>query len=545
MGIRLRTQLMVIFVGLLSIALAIVAYFNVGVFRLSFLADEEQRLRYLGQRAADRVLESLAPLGADGQAAAEGRTSAHIFFEQPEFPGLRYFEVWDHQGLTLFRSGEVSEELPGKEVLQAQMRFKPLPTHLFWDRRLADEQRSLPYLQELPLQSSVEPGAVTYEVLYPIFSEEPFDARSSAGLQGVLHLSFQVDNVSRRLRLVTGGNVLLALTFLLTSLMAVHLWSQHAIQRPLEGLVDSMRQLDTGASGRELASSNELINLSQTLHALALERLKYQRELEQLNRDLEAQVEEKTREMKEFFSLVTHDLRIPLAAIQGYCDLLKRKPEQLSERHLTYVTRAATANNHALELVRNLLEAMKIEFGTLQPVMESFDFEELAQEVSHELNVDESLPEVRLKLHGEEAGSVQVDADRTRIKRVLTNLLSNAQKHANETKEVLLRWQPQGGVLKVWVEDSGPGIPPEQLRRLFQKFSKVTDHGGNPGGLGLGLYIVSRILDSHGRTIEVESEVGKGTKFHFSLSLSSQEESQRKESFPRTGDGLGTDSDLS
>ncbi len=561
MGLRLRSQLMIIFVGLISIALAIVAYFNIGVFRLSFLADEEQRLRYTSARVADLMLRDFDPFALTSQSSEEPPTQApeepfeepptqapeepfeepfaeppteapeepsmpgeapgtsSRLLEAPDVPGLRYVELWSPEGLVMFRSGPVSEELPGKEVLLAQLRYRPTPQHLFWDRSLVSHNPRFPYREQMTDEQADSSGAVTYEYLYPVF--EPYGPPSEEGvrLRAVLHLSFQVENLSRRMGLVVGGNVLLAVTFLLTSLMAVRLWSQHAVQRPLEGLLEGMRQLDTGAHGRELASSNELINLSQTLHSLALERLKYQRELEQLNRDLEAQVEEKTKEMKEFFSLVTHDLRIPLAAIQGYCDLLKRKPEQLSERHLTYVQRASTANSHALELVRNLLEAMKIEFGTLDPVMETFDFADLAAEVSHELNVDESLPQVCLAPPAD-GSSPSVEADRTRIKRVLINLLSNAQQHAKETPEVTLRWNPRPGIgLEVGIEDRGPGIPEAQIERLFAKFSRIADHGQNPGGLGLGLYIVARILDSHGRKIRVQSSPEEGTVFSFSLKL--------------------------
>lgn len=515
-----------LFVVLIGLSMAVIAYFNIGVFRLSFLADEEQRIRHLGQQAGDRVLQSVVPLYlAPPAGAASSPSPPREEFDASKVPGLRYFELWDLEGGVIYRSGESRAELPLKEELVRRMAAEPLPTHLFLSHGSQHpETVRMPYSDTLPLFDSARGENLSYEHLFPIFevtpkADLPRGAVAPARLRAILHLSFDVQSSSRRLNLVTAGNVLLGLTFLLTSLMSIHLWSQHAIQRPLEGLVDSMRQFDSEIKDvDELASQNELVNLSKTLHHLALERLKYQRELEQLNTDLEAQVEEKTLEMKEFFSLVTHDLRIPLAAIQGYTDLLKRKPEQLTERHLTYVSRITTANGHALELVRNLLEAMKIEFGTLQPVMEIFSLDTLAEEVRDELNVDESLPGVVLEPSPDNSGEVKVEADRTRIKRVLTNLLSNAQKHAEGTPEVILRWRvvPRKGV-RIQVVDHGPGIPPADRKRLFEKFTRAPGSMGNSSGLGLGLYIVGRILESHQQEITVGGEVGKGTTFEFCL----------------------------
>lgn len=527
MGLRLRGQLMFLCFGLIGISLGIIAYFNVGVFRLSFLADEEQRLRALGLKAGERIMDEVLAnyLGAVG-GLEEGiqKSDPDKLFDFRTIPGLRYYELWDHEGKVLLRSGVATEEIPQKLTIVDRLRLKPLPTHLFLDSRFKEVgPLAFPYREGLPVIGATDVEHVTYEHFFPVFviSDGVGSSLSDlppAKLHGVLHLSFGVENVSKRLRLVTAGNVLLGMTFLLTTLMAIHLWSQHAIERPLEGLVDSMRQLETGPTGTELSSHNELANLSKTLQHLALDRLKYQRELESLNRDLERQVEEKTLEMKEFFSLVTHDLRIPLAAVQGYCDLLKRKPDELSDRQLTFIKRIATANGHSLELVRNLLEAMKIEFGTLNPVKEEFKLQTLAQEIAGELNVDESLPPVVLQPFDEASENVSVEADRTRIKRAITNLLSNAQKHAEGTPEVVLVWKkvPVRGV-RIQVVDRGPGIPEEECQRVFEKFTRAPQSMGNSTGLGLGLYIVGKILESHDQAITLKSEVGEGTTFEFHL----------------------------
>lgn len=527
MGLRLRGQLVILCCFLVGISLSIISYFNVGVFRLSFLADEEQRVRALGLRTGERIIDQvvndyLGPYGDLSQAVREGELDSGFDFRS--VPGLRYFELWDARGETILRSGQTAEPVPKKREIVNRMRIEPLPTHLFLHRDIeAKNPGGFPYSEALPSLGDSTADSVTYEHFMPVFTVSGGAASEEgmlppAKLQAVLHLSFHIENSSKRLKLVTTGNVLLGVTFLLTTMMAIHLWSQHAIERPLEGLVESMRQLETGPTGQELASHNELVNLSKTLQHLALDRLKYQRELESLNRDLEAQVEEKTQEMKEFFSLVTHDLRIPMAAVQGYCDLLKRKPEELTERQLTFIKRIATANGHSLELVRNLLEAMKIEFGTMNPVAEDFRFAKLAKEVADELSVEDGLPPVVLEPANPLSRDSWVEADRTRIKRVLTNLLSNAQKHAEGTEKVVLRWRyVESRGLRVEVVDQGPGIPPEECKRVFEKFTRAPQSMGNSSGLGLGLYIVGKILESHGQKIQLRSAVGRGTTFEFHL----------------------------
>ncbi|MEW6281470.1 MAG: HAMP domain-containing sensor histidine kinase, partial [Candidatus Eremiobacterota bacterium] len=268
--------------------------------------------------------------------------------------------------------------------------------------------------------------------------------------------------------------------------------------------------------------------VSNSLNRLSLDLSKYQGELEektrrleqanqryrQLTERLEQQVEEKTRELREFFSLVTHDLRIPLAATQGYADLLLKRPGEMTEKQRRFSRSIRVANSHALELVRNLLDAMRYEAGQNQTIVpESFRFEELVEEVVSHLSVpgDE---EKAAPLGVEVPPGVVVRADRTRIGRVLGNLMSNALRHVGSARLVA---HVEGPNLRIVVQDDGPGIPAEHLPLLFEKFTHFPTETGPSSGLGLGLYIVRRILEGHGESIHVESQVGEGTRFWFHL----------------------------
>ena len=525
MGLRLRAQLLILCLSLIGVSLTVIAYFNISAFRLSFFSDEQSKLKSTGLKVCEAILKDIND-SSKRDSVSKLETSLHAFDLQ-RITGLNSVELWDQEGELISRIGDQTGSLPQKQEFLKQLRGIPLPIHLFLDSTPPRNPSASPYEKSLALQTNtINPTSTNYQLLFPVFGQTKDDLSKtpttlpSRSVQAILHLTFDIGHGNKKIGLVTVGNLLIALTFLLTTLMAVHLWSEHALYRPLKGLIQSMKHLDTSPAGPELASHNELVKLSKTLHRLALERLKYQKQLETLNLELEAQVEENTLEMKEFFSLVTHDLRIPLAAVQGYCDLLQRKPEALNERQSTFVDRIAIANGHSLELVRNLLEAMKIEFGTLAPVMEDFVFQELAEEVQNELNVDDTVAPVSLKAKTREAEEVTVHADRTRIKRVLTNLLSNAQKHSKNSPLVLLSWHlSPGDEISVEISDEGVGISKEEQIHLFEKFTK-TPKNNNSSGLGLGLYIVGKILESHKQEVSVKSELGVGTTFGFHLPVS-------------------------
>ena len=120
MGLRLRGQLMILCCFLVGISLGIISYFNVGVFRLSFLADEEQRLRAMGLRTSERVVEEVVAdyLGPSGDLSEAVRTGQYDgSFDFRSVPGLRYFELWDARGQTILRSGQSAEPVPKSQEL--------------------------------------------------------------------------------------------------------------------------------------------------------------------------------------------------------------------------------------------------------------------------------------------------------------------------------------------------------------------------------------------------------------------------------------------
>ncbi|MGE0495074.1 MAG: ATP-binding protein [Vulcanimicrobiota bacterium] len=520
MGLRLKGQLLALFVVLFSTALLILSYFNLSVLSLSNTLSAEEGARSTASKVLQQVT-SLVPLDSS-QPAMDLATRHEEVAAVLETEEVKALEVLGPDGGPLMKFGVSGDDPEARRETLQEVARNRLPT----DYLVAYEASGDSEGHRIERLVSGGNRPVSFELYAPL----TVIGAGYAGPAGFVHVSIEIPRAPLRLKLVAMINLVLAGTFLITSVLATNLWGEHAINRPLEGLVEAMHNhFHAQPMGEELHSNNELVNLSKTFNRMGLDLVKYQRELEAkthrleqanerykaLNEQLEHKVEEKTRDMKEFFSLVTHDLRIPLAAIQGYTDLLKRKQDQLDEKQVKFVKSIGVANSHALELVRNLLEAMKYEFGDPQIVTQRFELDELVDEVVSQLSAEETGPRIEVDLEDD----LVVDADRTRISRVLTNLIGNAMRHSSSSERVEVRARRRGEKVELAVADDGPGISAEHLPLLFEKFKQFPSEAGPSSGLGLGLYIVGKIVEGHGSRVEVESELGKGTCFRFLLDI--------------------------
>jgi signal transduction histidine kinase len=225
------------------------------------------------------------------------------------------------------------------------------------------------------------------------------------------------------------------------------------------------------------------------------------------------------RMRRELVANVSHDLRSPLASIQGYLETVHIKdgslPPDERQRYVETALKNAQRLNH---LVSNLFELSKLESNQIEPTIEPFPAAELVQDVvmqhrptaeEKEIDLQAAIPERRLR----------VEADIGLVERVLSNLIDNAIHYTPSGGHVCVRLTEQGDdALRIRVEDSGPGIPEDDLPHIFERFYRVEkSRDRSKGGAGLGLAIAHKIVELHGSTLEVESTVGEGTVFHFTL----------------------------
>jgi signal transduction histidine kinase len=246
-------------------------------------------------------------------------------------------------------------------------------------------------------------------------------------------------------------------------------------------------------------------------------------EIHAFSRSLEDKVEERTHELREFVSMVAHDLRSPLTVIRGYTEILQEEevpaPNQRQERALDTIS---TNVEHMLKMTEELLDLSRLQSGTVQFDMETLPIEVVIEEVC--TSFAQQVAEKRLGLKVEIPPDLpRVRGDHSHLTQVLTNLVVNAYNYT-PSGAIIVGARPLDGYVEVSVSDTGIGIPPEDQQRLFTHFFRGQHHlVRSQKGTGLGLSIVRSIVEAHGGEISVESEVGKGSTFRFTLPLAPEE----------------------
>lgn len=236
-------------------------------------------------------------------------------------------------------------------------------------------------------------------------------------------------------------------------------------------------------------------------------------------RDITPEVEA-DRAKTEFISTVSHELRTPMTSIKGYVDLLLLgSAGPLSEMQRRFLQIVKSNADRLKLLVDDLLDISRIESGRLQLDLRPVPLEAAVEAVvaSLKARLDEKNQRLELDLP---AFLPPVQADKDRLIQILMNLVSNAHKYTPEGGQIRIRACVEGEAVHVAVSDTGIGIPPEALPRIFERFYRVDDpRVQETPGTGLGLSIVKALVEMHGGRIWVESEVGRGSTFHFTIPI--------------------------
>jgi signal transduction histidine kinase len=217
---------------------------------------------------------------------------------------------------------------------------------------------------------------------------------------------------------------------------------------------------------------------------------------------------------KTFIASVTHELRSPLGVIESHVKTLLADPVRLAPQERDNLHRIMGSVNRLSHFVTNLLDMAKIERGALDFVPRDIHIGELVEDAV--LFFQPKAAEARIALSCASEKGIVLRADPDLVSHVLTNLISNALKFTRPEGKIIVSLKRVPGGVECSVADSGVGIPPEGLARVFKPFQRVN----NPlraTGVGLGLAISKNIMDMHGGRIGAESAVGRGSRFYFFL----------------------------
>jgi signal transduction histidine kinase len=266
----------------------------------------------------------------------------------------------------------------------------------------------------------------------------------------------------------------------------------------------------TGEFAREVV---DLLRTFATQSALAIQNARLFREIEEKSHQLEVASQHKS----EFLANMSHELRTPLNAIIGFSEVLAdRMFGDLNEKQEEYLKDIYASGTHLLSLINDILDLSKIEAGRMELELTDFDLPTaldnalmLVREragrrtITLQMSVDERVGEVR--------------ADERKIRQVVLNLLSNAIKFTPEGGRIEVGAVPKEGFVEVSVSDTGVGIAPEDQEAVFEEFRQVGAAEKKAEGTGLGLTLCRRFIELHGGRIRVQSEVGRGSTFTFTI----------------------------
>jgi signal transduction histidine kinase/DNA-binding response OmpR family regulator len=286
-------------------------------------------------------------------------------------------------------------------------------------------------------------------------------------------------------------------------------------------LIDAFNEMLTqiGESETELLKAHD--SLEQRVRERTAELETAKREVEAFSQSVVKAKEELERSSKfkdQFLSTMSHELRTPLNAVLGFSDLLgEDRYGPLNEKQRRYVNHISTGGKHLLRLINDILDLSRIEAGRLQLTIETVRVDTSLSEACDTLQPLASKKNHHLIKHP--APGLSVRADGTRLKQILMNLIGNAVKFTPDGGTIELAAKKIDDHVRLEVRDSGPGIPPDEQKRIFEAFYRLTQNAKAAEGSGLGLAITQRLVELHGGKLGLESEPGLGSCFFFTLPL--------------------------
>ena len=236
-------------------------------------------------------------------------------------------------------------------------------------------------------------------------------------------------------------------------------------------------------------------------------------ELQRLYKALETTSQHKS----DFLANMSHELRTPLNAIIGFSQVLRDGISgEVNARQAEYLDDIVTSANHLLALINDVLDLSKVEAGQVELQVAPFSLRDALERGVSMVREQATTNGVQVALHAN-GGLDAVTGDERRIRQVIFNLLSNAVKFTEEGGLVDVGAEQRNGEVEVSVTDTGPGIAREDLDRIFEEFQQTEAGARQHEGTGLGLALSKRFVEMHGGRIWCESELGKGSTFHFTL----------------------------
>lgn len=349
---------------------------------------------------------------------------------------------------------------------------------------------------------------VNREFLYVARTQSVPDAGGILATVRVIRLSAHVEDIRAA---ESGGRsaILLAALGVIIVAIAVSFVISRKISNPMVEIARAVDEIRAGNLDTRItvAGDDEIMRVARAVNEM----------VGKLKDDI-IRLKKLERVRSEFLGNVSHELRTPIFSLQGFLETLMEGAIDDPSVNRDFLQKAYHHSVRLNTLLGDLITISHIESGEMKMSFRYFNLLELLQSV-----VDEFMPvaesnKVRLRLAADLPAGVEVLGDKERLQVVFENLFENAIKYNKPGGEVVASFLQQNGKVNISVADTGVGIAAEHRPRIFERFYRVDrNRSREVGGTGLGLAIVKHIIEAHGSSVQIDSDVGKGSVFSFSL----------------------------
>ncbi|MER3525238.1 MAG: hypothetical protein C4326_14645 [Ignavibacteria bacterium] len=303
--------------------------------------------------------------------------------------------------------------------------------------------------------------------------------------------------------IVVAGAVVLA------GIVLVSVWLSRRITRPMTAIADAVERIRAGdlETHVKVRGNDEIARVAQAVNEM----------VDKLKQDI-VTLKKLERVRSEFFGNVSHELRTPIFSLQGFLETLMEGAIDDPHVKRTFLKKAYEHSVRLNTLLEDLITISHIESGEMKMSLRYFNLHDFLSALVDQYRTTAERNAVHLRLDESSPKDIEALGDKERLRVVFENLLENAIKYNKPGGEVVVSFAAQDGTVRIDIADTGVGIAPEHLDRIFERFYRVDKNRSREvGGTGLGLAIVKHILEAHGSSITVCSEPGKGSTFSFTL----------------------------
>ncbi|MBI1806606.1 MAG: HAMP domain-containing protein [Ignavibacteria bacterium] len=420
----------------------------------------------------------------------------------PQLDSTRYMHLQQYGKSSNLRLTLIDAQ--GKVIFESELAYEKLST--------VENHLQRPEVQEALRNgigtSTRHSSTINIEMLYLARKiSDPFPPSTGFSSATIVRVGIpltQVNEVMEDIR----SKIMITSAIVLAFVIGMTIIVSKQLARPIKEMADIAGQIRSGNLGRRIPirSRDEFGKLGENLNSM----------MDKLNEDI-ATLKKLERVRTEFLGNVSHELRTPIFAIQGMLETLLQGAIDDEEVNRDFLQRALHNTQNLNTLLGDLIEISRIESGDMKMSFRYFSVREFLEHIVTEMQPPAKYKNITLsfELHEE---PIDAFGDKERLKQVMVNLIDNAIKYNQPNGHVTVFYQKIHSGIRISVRDTGMGIPEEHLPRVFERFYRVDkERSREAGGTGLGLAIVKHIVEAHGSKVEVQSEVGKGSTFSFTL----------------------------